>query len=444
MLINPYLLFLLPISFGFFNVMKYGVNVTNWDEWNGVIGFVDKALHNGIHLADFFAQHNEHRIFFPRLVFFINGTLGSMNSKFLMYISWLLMTISYGIILVYLNKSTGSISNLKKIFTGILIGLICFNIAQFENILWGFQLAWFMIVFFAILSFWFFYLSYLNNSNRYFIFSIVSAIIASMSSAQGLFVLPSIMGIHFLLFLSKERIHIPKLIVLIVSFVLMTAIYLMNYVPPGYPGITGIHIIRLVLYFFVALGSPLVLHGFGGWSTLLYSALLGFMLFLAVVFIMLVLLKRKKVKDNIFPLCLIIFGFIFCFFIDIGRIGLGNISQALSSRYITFSSFVITGLLLISLREFMAKKNKKASRFPFLCIFSLFIVMLIQNTNFSILQDTREFRNRNAVILLDYKNQPLDELRRFYPWNDIDTARQTIAILESRNWSVFHEKAGPR
>ena len=43
--------------------------------------------------ADFFAQHNEHRILFPRLIFFGLGRLTYWNVRFELFVTWFLALV---------------------------------------------------------------------------------------------------------------------------------------------------------------------------------------------------------------------------------------------------------------------------------------------------------------------------------------------------------------
>src|SRR5215813_2809974 len=60
-------LLLCPIIATLAYIALYGVNVPFLDDWL-FIEFMQKYMTQGITLQDLFKQHNEHRIFFPRLV----------------------------------------------------------------------------------------------------------------------------------------------------------------------------------------------------------------------------------------------------------------------------------------------------------------------------------------------------------------------------------------
>ena len=66
-------------------IARFGVDVPYWDEWEFVGLVVDPR---GVSLARLFAQHNEHRMFFPRLLHFVDARLAGWDLTYLMYASW--------------------------------------------------------------------------------------------------------------------------------------------------------------------------------------------------------------------------------------------------------------------------------------------------------------------------------------------------------------------
>src|SRR5436189_3578557 len=51
-------------------IFRDGVDVPFWDQWDGTAPLFEKMAAGTLRFADFFAQHNEHRLLFPRLIFF--------------------------------------------------------------------------------------------------------------------------------------------------------------------------------------------------------------------------------------------------------------------------------------------------------------------------------------------------------------------------------------
>src|SRR5437870_11339168 len=71
-------------------IFRNGVDVPFLDEWDGTAPLFEKMADGTLGLADFFAQHNEHRIFFPRLIFFGLGRLTHWNIQAELWVTWFL------------------------------------------------------------------------------------------------------------------------------------------------------------------------------------------------------------------------------------------------------------------------------------------------------------------------------------------------------------------
>src|SRR4051794_2788618 len=50
-----------------FYVFHNAVDVPSWDQWE-LVGLLVKSSHGELRFADLHAQHNEHRVLFPRLL----------------------------------------------------------------------------------------------------------------------------------------------------------------------------------------------------------------------------------------------------------------------------------------------------------------------------------------------------------------------------------------
>src|SRR5262245_46772630 len=83
---------LTPITVGLSTVPVYGVNVPVLDQSAPDISHMFIKAHNGeLRLADFWAQHNEHRIVIPRILFFILGSMGGWNTVREMLAEWVVV-----------------------------------------------------------------------------------------------------------------------------------------------------------------------------------------------------------------------------------------------------------------------------------------------------------------------------------------------------------------
>jgi hypothetical protein len=245
-----YLVILLPVLWGLIIVSLFGVNIPVWDEWGGIINFLDSALTHGLKFEDLIAQHNEHRILFPRLLFYFFGLLSKVNIKVYMYISWLLNVIMYITVIIYINNNTDASMKAKSIFLHLALGFCLFNLVQSGNIFWGFQLGFFMVASFSVVCFFFFYKWLRDNKHLYCIVSVTAGIIASFSSAHGLIVFPVMLFILILLLFSKEKDTKKNIMLIALIGVFIYMLYFYNYHKPQYhPDLFGASLVNLLIYF---------------------------------------------------------------------------------------------------------------------------------------------------------------------------------------------------
>lgn len=121
-------------------VSRYGVNVPFFDEWT--LPTLLTAYDNGqLDLAGLFAQHNEHRIFFARLVFLGSYLLlGEWNVVSYMAASAVVVGLTAGVWAYALTR-------LRFPLWAILLSCVPFvSPLQVENQTWGFQVQFYLVV----------------------------------------------------------------------------------------------------------------------------------------------------------------------------------------------------------------------------------------------------------------------------------------------------------
>ena len=124
--------------------------VPYWDQWDGTIEFYMRAMTDP--LSAFFAQHNEHRLVLPQLIFFADMRyFGGRNVFSLtanLVLALLLAVMLYRVVARYLPNTRVD----RAITAGLALTLV-FSWAQRENFTWGFQCQWFAIYLFALCAF---------------------------------------------------------------------------------------------------------------------------------------------------------------------------------------------------------------------------------------------------------------------------------------------------
>ena len=132
-------------------ILRYGVDVPTMDQWApDVAGVFVKAHRGTLGLADFLAQHNEHRMVVPRLLMFALGLLTRWNTVAEMVLGWTIACVtSAGVRALGARTAAGRASEARRsargtsaeLFPWFLANLLIFSPAQWNNWLWGMGIA---------------------------------------------------------------------------------------------------------------------------------------------------------------------------------------------------------------------------------------------------------------------------------------------------------------
>src|SRR5215210_7639969 len=181
-----WLFVLIPAALPYLYVRAFGVNVVFADAWE-IVPLFRKWFHGQLTFADLYAQHVEHRMFFPRVAELSLGLLTRYNNVAEMYVIVSCFLITAAVLLLAFRREIG----LPLIFF-VPVALLIFSFRQYENMLWGFQISFAFTQTFGVLALYLLYSSSRDNFRAYaFAAALGSATIASFSTAQGLLVQPA-------------------------------------------------------------------------------------------------------------------------------------------------------------------------------------------------------------------------------------------------------------
>src|SRR6516162_4277770 len=90
--------FALPVVLYFVFVSRYSVNVVVDDQFSDV-ALIGKAFSGHLQLGDLWAQHNEHRIFFPNLIVLALAYSTHLDVQTEEYLSAALLVASIGLLI---------------------------------------------------------------------------------------------------------------------------------------------------------------------------------------------------------------------------------------------------------------------------------------------------------------------------------------------------------
>jgi hypothetical protein len=313
-------------------IVRYAVNVPIFDEfdWAPLI----LHMHAGkISFGELWTQHNDHRMFFPKLVALGLAMLGGW-SQFRECVASLAIAVAGQLVLLRLLRTTFPPRTALVLFAGD--SLLLFSPSQAENWLWGFQTAWPLIntCVIAVIVLLF------RSTNRAWTFPVAVALayVASFSILMGLNVWP----VGLIALSSSFRLRRGLVACWIAFGVLAVALYFHDYqyLGRGPSGALSQYTAptTVPLYFLAYLGGPFAAWGGVGWSA--FFGGLGVLGLLIATFTAWRPNSPEGFREKMIPwVALGVFSVLGAALTTLGRAGLGA-EQALAARYITSATLL--------------------------------------------------------------------------------------------------------
>lgn len=408
-------------------LIRYSVNVPFWDQWE-LVSLFEKSARGTLGFADFFAQHNEHRILFPRLIMYVLAKASHWNTNLEVACNVVLAGAGFYFILKLIKKS---LSGSKYIVpASILASLIFFSPLQWENWLWGWQIQWFLNTLSVIAAVWI-WSSWHTSPIKKFTLAAIMGIIATYSLASGMFVW--LICLPILWFDKKLRRYIlPWLFVGGIAVV----VHYIGYInPAGHPSKTLFlkEPLQFVEYFVVYMTRPIV-----------FKYILGIVtavLFLPGSVLLTIWLYTKEktaVVVSLLPwICLALYSIATGLTTDASRLGFG-VEQAYTSRYVTISNLFLLFVCMLLFKTLeLSKPKKQRSKLGLVSALSLMAITLLVGFNYTqgVLQMNRQSahltRARHCALTATSEQDPC--LLLLYPNQPVVWER--LEFLRSSHWS---------
>jgi len=327
-------------------IFRDGVDTPFWDEWNGTAPLFEKMAAGTLGFADFFAQHNEHRILFPRLIFFGLGRLTHWNIRAELLVIWFLALICLFNIW-QMTRRSGWKDSTRSFWILFSSSILLFSPLNHDNFLWGFQIGFVLPVACVTACIW--VATYVRHPLN-FVFSIILCTICTFSIASGL---TSWLLTTPLLMLAQARSASSKKwwAIWILTFLLELMVYFWGYEkPPRHPSLWSpvSHPISALEFILVFFGNPFTFGtnlpplplgvGLGG--------LLVVLLLICAVYLWNKRTDRKLLAESVPWLMLAMVAVSSAVLTMVGRLGFGP-AQVRASRYITFAVMLPIALLAL-------------------------------------------------------------------------------------------------
>ena len=431
---------LLPFLFLIVWLFLHNVDIPYWDQWE-FVPLIEEYNQGDVSPYTLCRQHNEHRLFFPKMIMLILADLTHWNISYELVVN---VVLAFGIFLLFvflINFSLKSYCNSGKPWIIPLVSLLLFSLSQWENWIWGWQIQIFLNILTLLGGILLLTLPGLNGIR--IISSIILGIIATFSFANGLLFWP--LGLVYLLFVAEFELKKKKYAFVglwaVVSIIIHYS-YFFDYVV--HPDQSSYLLVfqrpfDYLIYVLKFVGSPIMHFSAAG---AVVMGMVGTALFVYLIWI---LLKNRRFKIQ--ELCPYIFVGLFslgsAFMIGFGRVGIGS-GQAMHSRYTAFSSLLwISNFVFIYFLSTGKEVKRRQGLFyqmkkmtvPFLALFSALIIG-------SAVYGSRLYLKRCSLLLQARKELRLDKtddaVKKLY-YNEA-VIKERVKILKKYKISVFREE----
>ncbi|MCC5612857.1 hypothetical protein LC612_40785 [Nostoc sp. CHAB 5834] len=366
-----------PVTTSFI-IILYSANVPFYDQWR-FVPLLNQMYDQKISFASLWEQHNEHRIFFPRILMLVLASLSKWDIRIEIGVIWVMAMLLFFVLCRAADRQFGSWNELGKLNRPykiyIAFSILLFSMVQAENWFWGWQISLFM----SVLSTVFGYYSLVFRPfgrNVSFLISIMCGIVAVLSFANGLLYWP--IGIAIMLMNNfKKKWLIREFLLWALVTALLYFSYFYNYKQVSHhPSFLYgfVNPLNLVGYFIAFVGSPIFQAG----RYITISFVVGFLGLITVIYFLITLFNQRRLFESklLFWHGLLLYVLLTDILTALGRSGFG-VEQALSGRYVTISNLfwiwlIVIGYELMKFREI----NKFYNFTPFVfSVATLFIIL---------------------------------------------------------------------
>jgi len=420
----------LPVMLAILFVHRNGLNVPLYDQWEFVPLWSD-FLDGKPWSHHLFASHNEHRMIFPKLIFLATAKITQWDVTAEMYINLFFITLVLFMVILLLKRTEMSL------LLSVPIAWILFSLNQYENLLWGWQMAIFIMTSGVVASILF--LDQVRRHAAFIIAGILSATVASFSFLSGLIIWP----VGFLqLILMRQKISI--LMAWLISGCFVVGLYVsgsFSYADasfrPDYFTFLKIPF-EYVKYISSYIGSIV------GGGHLKQSVIYGSIILFLFITLNLIQLFHAERENNLPWIMMGIFSLGSGMMTGVGRLTLGS-DQALESRYVSISLFFTIATLIGTIhfiKRVIQKKGyfQKSLRILFLILSMMLIIGYIE----SYIYGWREGYQGRLVLeqfsrsLYDLSNAHDREVKMIY-W-DPDILRERAHLLRDLKTGPYAPK----
>jgi hypothetical protein len=432
----------LPPLFLLLMYVFFRVDIPYLDQWEFVL-FLEKWHEGTLGMAEFWAQHNEHRLLFPRLIMLGLASLSSWNVELELLTNTLLGTAIFALVTWQVRRTMLQVKGPPVWGVLVLVSLLLFTLSQWRNWFLGWQLQVFLnvlaVVGICILLSAPIVLSPAGMRRLWlrFMVSLILAVVAAYSFANGILAWP--VGL-VLLILTRERedqSREARLTFWCLGAGATTLSYLMGYHSPGHhPAINAVfgHLLSYPVYVCKYLGQPIV--SFSGMGAALCGAA-GVVFWLGSAYL---LMKRhpKQAWRYAPYVGLGLYAVGSALLTGLARVDMST-AQAMSPRYVTLANLLWASNIMLAYLILTPRTDTgtplRNLRTPIAVVGALLALFISMSSLYGAYRWTERYAvyERARVELLAGEDK--GNLHYLYP--DVAVLLERRAILQRYGLSIF-------
>ena len=428
---------LAPIAYIVSLIYRFGVNAPVWDEWETATLLIS-AKSGALSLHDLNRQQNEHRLFFPNLIFIGLSEINGWNPKYEMYGCAFLASLS-SIGMCILFRITSKLPASSVCLAAVLFNLLIFSPIHSETWLTGLYLTQYLAELCLIAGVLSMHLP-LPPITKILTCAALCTI-GTFSFGHGFngWIVLSLLIMFFLHRELKQNYVLP--VIWISAFSLNLWFYLRGYQKPiGHPPLsTCLHApIQAIQFFCMLLGSPFGL-AFGSaaiWvSTLMGAIILSLFIFLLGWKILAGVRAKswEMARSSAGWIAIGLFGLLTAAIITVSRAGFGPL-QALEIRYMQITLPVTLSVCaLLFIHAFGARsQGGRTSKYASLLFLSGIAVLMMNALPEGIqrMADLRRSRQRGMAYLEFINIVPCDDILKTSVYPKMAQLRERANALD--------------
>ena len=323
-----------------FFVWTQTANTMLSDEWDISYNILIESGGDANLLNALWAPHNEHRIFLPKLITYLNSSM-SLAPQRLMTLSILLLLFSYFFCFRNLFGSSFEENEFADKFFAILVPFFFFSLAQKPNFFIGINICWSLQCVGVILTI----VGLVTSSN----WKVILGFLVNYLSLAGWIALLPIVFLYTLIdwIKFKDSKKLRRFVYLNFITGLLSALYFFKLQTPPKAPIGAEAVLKILAHLIQLIGSPFQPMGRD------FAFIMG-VLFLVISAIFIV---KKRLKFNSPPFQFIFYTLTIGILISFGRFSFWSLGERVAERYALVANLGWLGLLAATYINFKTKKT---------------------------------------------------------------------------------------